>query len=221
MSSLCAIVDRQTERRDQQDEDADLLTDFLEGDGTGLFQKYHQLILGYLRTYMEDEAAIDDIAQQVWQAVHMKGHTIRKSDALPSWLCVTAHNFMVNYLVRRRRSYFIKEESDSLAVPDGDPSSLLLLEERRGQVRRALKQLVPMDSAVLELFYLRGMSLKEVASQLSENENRMIPTGTVKRRLHVARKRFGEQFREIFSGPESQEAQADNRPKASSSHALT
>lgn len=215
MSPLSAIDHRQTEQQDQQDEDADLLTDFLAGNGSGLFQKYQTILLKFLYKNLGcDEATANDIAQQVWQAVHTKGHTIRKRTAFYSWLYSTTHNFMVNHVVRRRRTYFIKEQSNSLAAPDGDPSSLLLLEERREQVRRALKQLVPMDSEVLGLFYLKGMSLKEIASRLSENEHHMIPLGTVKRRLHDARKKFGEQFRELFSDSESQEAQADSRPEA-------
>ncbi len=199
MPSPSAVDHRHAAWQDQRDEDVGLLTNFFAGDGAGLFQKYQPLIIGYLRRHLQDEATVDDIAQQVWQSVFTKGHTIRKQRAFREWLFSTAHNTMVNYAVRRRRTYSMKEGSDSLTAPDGNPLTFLLFGEQRNQVHRVLGQLVPMDSEVLDLFYLKGMKLKEIASQLSEREHRMMPMGTVKRRLHVARKRFGERFRSIYS----------------------
>ena len=52
------------------------------------------------------------------------------------------------------------------------------------QLKAALAELKPLDRQALEAFYLRGRSLKQIAREFA------VPTGTVKRRLHVARLRL-------------------------------
>jgi RNA polymerase sigma-70 factor (ECF subfamily) len=54
------------------------------------------------------------------------------------------------------------------------------------QLKEGLALLKPLDRATLEAFYLRGRSLKQMAREFD------VPTGTVKRRLHVARLRLKE-----------------------------
>ena len=44
----------------------------------------------------------------------------------------------------------------------------------------------PLDRQTLEAFYIRGRSLKQMAREFE------VPTGTIKRRLHVARLRLKE-----------------------------
>ena len=48
-----------------------------------------------------------------------------------------------------------------------------------------------LDRLTLEAFYLRGRSLKQMAREFE------VPTGTIKRRLHVARQRLREELEEI------------------------
>ena len=47
-----------------------------------------------------------------------------------------------------------------------------------------MSQIKEIDREILTLFYLQDLSLKEIVAALD------IPMGTVKRRLHVARRRF-------------------------------
>jgi RNA polymerase sigma-70 factor (ECF subfamily) len=51
-------------------------------------------------------------------------------------------------------------------------------------LKEALQELKPLDRETLEAFYIRGRSLKQIAKEFA------VPTGTVKRRLHVARQRL-------------------------------
>ena len=68
------------------------------------------------------------------------------------------------------------------------PLDELIDAEERGRVRDGLGQLKPLDRAVLEAFYLRGLSLREISEEFD------VPLGTVKRRLHTARQRLKEQL---------------------------
>jgi RNA polymerase sigma-70 factor (ECF subfamily) len=59
-----------------------------------------------------------------------------------------------------------------------------LATERVAQVHSGLSRLGEMDRDTLEAFYLRGQSLIEMSDRFDA------PVGTIKRRLHVARKRL-------------------------------
>ena len=57
--------------------------------------------------------------------------------------------------------------------------------------RKLMARLRKMDRETLEAFYVRGQSLAEMAKAFDA------PIGTIKRRLHVARKRLAEEVSEL------------------------
>jgi RNA polymerase sigma-70 factor (ECF subfamily) len=63
-------------------------------------------------------------------------------------------------------------------------------EEGRARVRQAVAALRDIDREALDAFYLRGLSLVEIAAEFN------IPVGTIKRRLHTARRRLEESLSE-------------------------
>jgi RNA polymerase sigma-70 factor (ECF subfamily) len=60
----------------------------------------------------------------------------------------------------------------------------LISRERAERLWEALGRLKTLDREALDAFYIRGHSLLEIAEMLN------VPLGTVKRRLHTARKRL-------------------------------
>ena len=68
----------------------------------------------------------------------------------------------------------------------GDPIEGALEAERCEQVREGLSQLRDLDRETLEAFYIHGNSLREMSAAFDA------PLGTIKRRLHMARKRLSE-----------------------------
>src|SRR5439155_8161459 len=65
-----------------------------------------------------------------------------------------------------------------------EPLDQLISRERAERLWEALGRLKSLDREALDAFYIRGHSLLEIAEQLG------VPLGTVKRRLHTARKRL-------------------------------
>jgi RNA polymerase sigma-70 factor (ECF subfamily) len=59
-----------------------------------------------------------------------------------------------------------------------------LEKERIRDVRAGISRLKPMDREALQAFYLEGRTLREISARLNA------PLGTIKRRLHTARRRF-------------------------------
>jgi RNA polymerase sigma-70 factor (ECF subfamily) len=60
--------------------------------------------------------------------------------------------------------------------------------EQRSSLLRGLYRLKALDRATLEAFYIRGQSLRQMSLHFET------PIGTIKRRLHVARKRLRRQL---------------------------
>ncbi len=67
----------------------------------------------------------------------------------------------------------------------------MLAREERSQVRAGLRRLKRTDRATLMAFYVDGQSLIEMSDQFAA------PVGTIKRRLHVARKRLAKELEEL------------------------
>ena len=63
--------------------------------------------------------------------------------------------------------------------------------ERAAQVHDGLDRLAALDRKTLVAFYLRGQSLVEMSECFSA------PVGTIKRRLHVARKRLARELESL------------------------
>ncbi len=63
-----------------------------------------------------------------------------------------------------------------------------LVRERNEQVHQGLRRLGALDRQTLTAFYVDGSSLLEMSRQFAS------PVGTIKRRLHVARKRLAQEL---------------------------
>ena len=64
----------------------------------------------------------------------------------------------------------------------------MIQSEQAAELYLALEQLKPVDRATLVAFYIRGRTLKQMSREFET------PIGTIKRRLHVARKRLRRQM---------------------------
>ena len=71
------------------------------------------------------------------------------------------------------------------------PLGNVLASEERSRVRAGLRRLRKLDRQTLEAFYVRGRSLAEMSDDFES------PVGTIKRRLHVARKRLARELAEL------------------------
>ncbi|RIK79557.1 MAG: RNA polymerase subunit sigma, partial [Planctomycetota bacterium] len=90
-----------------------------------------------------------------------------------------------------RRSPALALEPHSLEGFDGQhelPLSSLLARERADQLHEGLDRLATLDRSTLVAFYLEGQSLIEMSDEFAA------PVGTIKRRLHVARKRLAKEL---------------------------
>jgi RNA polymerase sigma-70 factor, ECF subfamily len=119
---------------------------------------------------------------------------LREPEAFGSWLQAVANRMAINRAVRRRPAIATEPETLAATCVDAEtPLTVALARERQSQVRAGLGRLGELDRDTLVAFYVHGQSLVEMS------EGFRSPVGTIKRRLHVARKRLAKELEELVA----------------------
>jgi RNA polymerase sigma-70 factor (ECF subfamily) len=143
------------------------------------------IALGRLR----DPAEAQELAQEVFIHAMTKLDQLRDAQCFAGWLRQITVRMALNRLTRRGPFQGTEPEVLQNAPAEGDtPLEALVRAEQRAELRTGLAGLKPLDRATLEAFYLRGRSLQQMSREFET------PVGTIKRRLHVARKRLRRQL---------------------------
>jgi RNA polymerase sigma-70 factor (ECF subfamily) len=147
----------------------------------------------YLLKLLGDDDRTYDVLQELWLKVV---HTIRQlvePAALRVWLYRLAHGLAVDHIRRRRVRQVAEQER---ALPDDAVESDPEFSQVDAQaVHRALDELNPIQREVLVLFFLEEMSLEDIADVVD------CPTGTVKSRLHYAKRALHDLLKRGGYGP--------------------
>ncbi|MFN3193335.1 MAG: RNA polymerase sigma factor [Aureliella sp.] len=152
---------------------------------SALYERYQgsALALAYRKTGNWDEA--EELVQDVFIHAFDRLDQLRVPEAFGGWLRQIVRRMAINRLTRRRTAIALEAETlESVCTSSETPLDGILDGEKHEQVRCGLKRLGDIDRRTLEAFYLSGQSLIEMAEHFEA------PIGTIKRRLHVARKRL-------------------------------
>lgn len=124
-----------------------------------------------------DEAR--DIVQETWVSAMAGLRTLRDPKAFPAWIYGIATRRCADAIrtTARRRRLQADAATESVTQTRSSPSPDLSFE-----LTDAIRQLPPTHRAVVHLFYREELSLEDIASILD------VPVGTVKSRLHNARR---------------------------------
>lgn len=145
-----------------------------------LIDRWGTPVWKYARRLTNSDDAADEVSQNVWLRVLRGIHRLRDGSRLRAWLFGIARRTLMD----RLREQYTAPEVTGLDVIDfpaaGDASDDV--EADLATVERELARLPVVEREVLTLFYLRELSLGEVAEVLG------VPAGTVKSRLFRARK---------------------------------
>ena len=150
-----------------------------------LVTRFQGAVFAAALTKLHDAGEAQELAQEVFVHAMRKLPQLREPRCFAGWLRRITARMAINRLTRRGP---IRGADAGLleAVPavTAAPLDDLVRAEQRAAVQAGLRRLKPLDRQALEAFYLRGRSLKRIAHELA------VPVGTVKRRLHVARRRL-------------------------------
>jgi len=158
-----------------------------------LFERYQPTIVALAMRRVRNTHEAEELAQDVFIQAMQKVPQLRVPEAFGGWLRQIVHRMAINRVTRGRLSIACDPETLEATCSDGDlPDDMAEDREQADAVRLGLTRLGDLDQQTLRAFYLQGQSLIEMSDRFDA------PVGTIKRRLHTARKRLAETMRNDF-----------------------
>ena len=151
-----------------------------------LFQRYQLPLYVYVFEWVHDEQASLDIVQETFTSAVRHLASLRDDAKFGSWLFGIAHQKCIQLWRKQHREHALLEEVAG-APPDFDegPLEVLLRQEQEAEFMELLNQLPLPQRSVLLLHFVEDFSLAEIAGITG------VSVGTVKSRLHYAKKALG------------------------------
>ena len=153
-----------------------------------LIQRYQHRLLRYLLYLTSNREQAEDLFQEVWMRVLVRGGQFNGKARFDTWLFTVARNLVID--LRRKRTMSSLDEMFEASGDDDRPMGIEIAtdsptpfeqcasSEDRNRLAAALLQMEPLYREVLVLRFHEDMSLEEIA-----NVTRA-PLSTVKSRLY-------------------------------------
>lgn len=142
-----------------------------------LLEQHRQAAERYVRYRCASPADAEDILQDIYFTAHRHFHQLKNPGSFKAWLLSIAR--------RKCADHFRKAEPLTLPLDSiAEPADLRFGISDPSPAMEALQALPEKEQQILRYFYLLEWPQNAIASQLG------IPIGTVKSRLHTARRHF-------------------------------
>ncbi|MBR9914486.1 MAG: sigma-70 family RNA polymerase sigma factor [Algicola sp.] len=147
-----------------------------------LVKRWHVVFCKKAFWLVKDASASKDIAQESWQIIMMKLHTLENPNRFKSWALRIVYTKSLDALraqqhIRLKKTEFVTSKISEVAVDDD-------FKDYKTALLKALKELPEKQQEVIKLFYTEDYSLKEISALLK------ISIGTAKSRLFHAREKL-------------------------------
>jgi len=168
-----------------------------------LVLKYQHKVLKLVQRYVRDPAEAEDVVQDAFIKAYRALPAFRGDSAFYTWLYRIAINTAKNALVSagRRPATFDLDAQDATGadlqarMKDTDtPERLLLTDEIRSIVNRAIDNLPEDLRTAIVLREIEGLSYEEIAGSMN------CPVGTVRSRIFRAREAIDRHLKVVFEG---------------------
>ena len=188
----------------QDENDQQLVQRVQAGDQSAfnlLVLKYQHRVLKLIGRFVSDQSEAQDVAQEAFLKAYRALGSFRGESAFYTWLYRIAINTAKNALVaqRRRPVDFDLDAQDPEAferqakLKESDtPEGVLLTEEIRQVVEKAMEQLPEDLRTAIVLRELDGLSYEEIAEAMD------CPVGTVRSRIFRAREAIDKKLKPLL-----------------------
>jgi RNA polymerase sigma-70 factor (ECF subfamily) len=133
-----------------------------------------------------DYHTAEDLFQETFLRAYRGFDHYEGRSALSTWLHAIAVNVFRDHTRRSRKDRYEKMVADTEGFlsedQTGDPEATLLMKERQEDLQRLLVSLKPALRVPVVLFYIDGLSIREIAAVTGKSES------SIKVSLHRARK---------------------------------
>ena len=183
-----AILEMEQTRSRCWTEVAELVQRAQEGDREAfgrLVEQFQPTVQAIALRRLGNASEAVELTQDVFLHILRRIHQLREPERFAGWLRQVAVRMAINRATRR-----VAPSTVDTGVLEGayeralQPVDELITRERAERLWVALRRLKTLDRESLVAFYIRGLSLVEMAGELD------VPLGTIKCRLHTARKRL-------------------------------
>ncbi|GEM_PF-238733 len=159
-----------------------------------LIRRFYPVVLRRVQRSLKNESCAQDLCQEIFIRIIRRLYQLKEPTLFAAWVKKIVRRMTATAFSRNvwgikhgeRLSYFF--QPDGMATT---PLQQLLAKECQSQIRHGLQKLAEDDREALVAFYFHGLTLSELSSRLDR------PVGTLKRRLHVARRRLAFQLSQL------------------------
>lgn len=144
-------------------------------DFDNLVARFYEPLYQFAFSLTREEAGACDLTQQTFCVWAAKGHQLRDSSKVKTWLFTTLHREFLGSRRRQNRFPHVELETVAAELPTVAPESIARLDV--AQALAALARIDEIYQAPVALSYLQDYSYQEIAEILD------VPLGTVKSRL--------------------------------------
>lgn len=165
-----------------------------------LVRRNNQKLYRAIRSYLKDEAEVEDAMQNTYIKAYTKLHQFKQASQFSTWLIRIGINESLARLREKGKLYQLNEQSESingraiLEMPDNNqlnPQQAVIRKEAKELLENAIDSLDTKYRAVYVLREIEGMNVKETATALDLTES------NVKVRLHRSKELLKDKLFEI------------------------
>ena len=140
-----------------------------------IVSEHYEPLFRFAMSLTRVESDAGDLTQETFYIWATKGHQLRDTSKVKTWLFTTLYRAFLK--VRRRQGRFSDQDLEEVADHLPAPSAESTDQEDCSQVLPALARVDEVYQAAVALFYLEDYSYKDIAAILD------VPVGTVKSRI--------------------------------------
>ena len=159
-----------------------------------LVEQFHRTVYAVCLGRLGNPSEAMELTQDVFLHVMKRLDQLREPERFAGWIRQVAVRMAINRATRRVPPSSVETEileGASGSIRRDDPLDSLINLERASKLWSGLNRLKTLDRETLVSFYIHGHSLAEMAKTLDA------PIGTIKRRLHTARKRLKAELQSV------------------------
>ena len=165
-----------------------------------LVRRNNQKLYRIIRSYLKDEAEIEDIMQDSYLKAFTKLYQFKLESTFSTWLIRIGINESLARLKEKGKLYHLNEQSDNLTsntileIPDGkqlNPQDKMIRSEAKQLLENAIDSLDIKYKTVYIMKEMEDMSLKEISIALD------LTVANVKVRLHRSKAVLKERLYEV------------------------
>lgn len=168
----------------RDNDDHSLLARIAEGDKDAiksLYERHHDALFGFLRRQCNDEFLSADLVHEVMMQVWRGAKSYSGKSSPKTWIFAIARNKLIDRFRASSRLSFVEDVPET---EDETPNAEAVIENAQdaARVRHCVAQLSERHRAAVELAFFQDLSYEEIS------EIEKTPTGTIKTRIHHAKK---------------------------------